>query len=130
MTGVPLGLLGLGMRAGAIVVGTGGVRAALQRGQLRLVVVASDREPGLSATLACWADRRVDSARAARMLARAAGARRAVLAVPTSHAPAAAEAMDQISPMPERRNDKKSFGAFSRRRPLHMHEKHVVRYKS
>ena len=57
-----------------------------------LVVVAIDREPGLSATLACWADRRTDSARAARMLARAAGARRAVLAVPTSHAPAAADA--------------------------------------
>jgi len=35
-------LLGLGMRAGAIVVGTGGVRAALKRGQLALVVVAGD----------------------------------------------------------------------------------------
>ena len=42
MTGVPMGLLGLGMRAGGIVVGTGGIRAALQRGQLALVVVASD----------------------------------------------------------------------------------------
>jgi ribosomal protein L7Ae-like RNA K-turn-binding protein len=35
-------LLGLGARAGTIVVGTGGVRAALRRGELALVVVAAD----------------------------------------------------------------------------------------
>jgi ribosomal protein L7Ae-like RNA K-turn-binding protein len=43
MKGTPEGLLGLGMRAGSVIVGTGGVRAALQRGQLALVVVARDR---------------------------------------------------------------------------------------
>ncbi len=43
MTAGPLGLLGLGMRAGSVVVGTGGVRAALQRGELALVMVANDR---------------------------------------------------------------------------------------
>ncbi len=43
MTGGPLGLLGLGMRAGSVVVGTGGVRAALQRDELALVMVANDR---------------------------------------------------------------------------------------
>jgi ribosomal protein L7Ae-like RNA K-turn-binding protein len=37
-----LGLLGLGVRAGTVVVGTGGVRAALQRDELALVVVAAD----------------------------------------------------------------------------------------
>ncbi|MGD2135565.1 MAG: ribosomal L7Ae/L30e/S12e/Gadd45 family protein [Gemmatimonadales bacterium] len=37
-----LGLLGLGARAGTLVVGTGGVRAALQRDELALVIVASD----------------------------------------------------------------------------------------
>lgn len=40
-----LGLLGLGARAGTLVVGTGGVRAALQRGELALVIVASDTSP-------------------------------------------------------------------------------------
>ena len=43
MKGTPEGLLCLGMRAGSVIVGTGGVRAALQRGQLALVVVARDR---------------------------------------------------------------------------------------
>jgi ribosomal protein L7Ae-like RNA K-turn-binding protein len=38
-----LGLLGLGMRAGSVVVGTGGVRAGLQRGDVALVVVARNR---------------------------------------------------------------------------------------
>ena len=38
-----LGLLGLGMRAGSIVVGTSRVRAALRRDQLKLVIVAGDR---------------------------------------------------------------------------------------
>ena len=38
-----LGLLSLGRRAGSVVVGTGGVRAALQRGELALVVVARDK---------------------------------------------------------------------------------------
>ncbi len=37
-----LGLLGLGVRARKVVIGTSGVRAALQRGELALVVVASD----------------------------------------------------------------------------------------
>ena len=40
-----LGLLGLGLKAGAVVVGTNGVRAALQRGDLSLVVVARDVSP-------------------------------------------------------------------------------------
>lgn len=38
-----LRLLGLGARAGSVVKGTGAVRAALQRGTARLVVVARDR---------------------------------------------------------------------------------------
>jgi ribosomal protein L7Ae-like RNA K-turn-binding protein len=38
-------LLGLGVRAGTVVVGTGGVRAALQRGKVVLVVVAGDQSP-------------------------------------------------------------------------------------
>lgn len=37
-----LGLLGLGARGGHVVAGTSGVRAALQRDELVLVVVASD----------------------------------------------------------------------------------------
>lgn len=37
-----MGLLGLGARAGTLVVGTGGVRGALQRDELALVVVAGD----------------------------------------------------------------------------------------
>jgi ribosomal protein L7Ae-like RNA K-turn-binding protein len=37
-----LGLLGLAMRGGSVVRGTGGVRAALQRDELALVVVAHD----------------------------------------------------------------------------------------
>lgn len=45
MSGHPLGLLGLGLKAGQVVVGTTGVRAALQRGELALVVVAGDRSP-------------------------------------------------------------------------------------
>ena len=42
MTAEQLGLLGLGARAGTVVVGTNGVRAALRRRELALVVVASD----------------------------------------------------------------------------------------
>ena len=38
-----LGLIGLGRRAGSVVVGTAGVRAGLQRGELVLVVMAADR---------------------------------------------------------------------------------------
>jgi ribosomal protein L7Ae-like RNA K-turn-binding protein len=45
MTEEQLRLLGLGMRAGRVIVGTGGVRAALQRGELDLVVVAADHSP-------------------------------------------------------------------------------------
>ena len=37
-----LRLLGLGQRAGTVTVGTTGVRAALQRGDLALVVIAGD----------------------------------------------------------------------------------------
>lgn len=42
MTAEQLGLLGLGARAGSVVVGANGVRAALKRGELALVVFASD----------------------------------------------------------------------------------------
>lgn len=37
-----LALVGLGLRAGSIVIGTGGVRDALQQSKLALVVVPSD----------------------------------------------------------------------------------------
>jgi ribosomal protein L7Ae-like RNA K-turn-binding protein len=37
-----LGLLGLGARGGGLVIGTSGVRAALQQDELALVIVASD----------------------------------------------------------------------------------------
>ena len=40
-----LGLVGLGRRAGSVVVGTAGVRAGLQRGEIALVVVAADCSP-------------------------------------------------------------------------------------
>ncbi len=40
-----LGLLGLGMRGGNLVIGVDAVRAALQVGDCRLVVVASDASP-------------------------------------------------------------------------------------
>lgn len=39
------GLLGLGLRAGHLVVGVDGVRAALQRGQCHAVVLAADASP-------------------------------------------------------------------------------------
>lgn len=45
MSGGVLGLLGLGLRAGHLVIGVDGVRRALQAGQLRCVVVASDASP-------------------------------------------------------------------------------------
>jgi ribosomal protein L7Ae-like RNA K-turn-binding protein len=38
-----LRLLGQGVRAGRVVMGTAGVRAALQRGEVALVVVAANR---------------------------------------------------------------------------------------
>ncbi len=38
-----LRLLGLGLRAGSVVVGTTGVRESLQRGDLKLVILAEDR---------------------------------------------------------------------------------------
>ncbi len=38
-------LLGLGVRAGSVVLGTSGVRAGLQRGEIVLVVVAADQSP-------------------------------------------------------------------------------------
>ena len=37
-----LGLIGLGRRAGSVIVGTAGVRAGLQRGEVVLVVIAAD----------------------------------------------------------------------------------------
>ncbi len=40
-----LGLLGLGLRAGNVIVGVDGVRTGLRAGQCRLVVVASDASP-------------------------------------------------------------------------------------
>ncbi len=43
MTHGALGLLGLGMRAGSLVVGSTGVRAALRRDELALVILAGDR---------------------------------------------------------------------------------------
>lgn len=43
MTDTPrLDLIGFGVRSGAVVVGTGGVRTALQRNELLLVVVPAD----------------------------------------------------------------------------------------
>ena len=42
MTEEVLGLLGLGVRAGTVTIGTTGVRAGLQRGEIALVVVAKD----------------------------------------------------------------------------------------
>jgi ribosomal protein L7Ae-like RNA K-turn-binding protein len=40
-----LGLLGLAARARALTIGTGATRAGLQRGVVRLVVLAADRSP-------------------------------------------------------------------------------------
>ncbi len=45
MSASQLGMLGLGLRAGSVIVGTSGVRAALQRGEVRLVIVAADVSP-------------------------------------------------------------------------------------
>lgn len=45
MSGGVLGLLGLGLRAGHVIVGVDGVRRALQAGQVACVVVASDASP-------------------------------------------------------------------------------------
>jgi ribosomal protein L7Ae-like RNA K-turn-binding protein len=45
MTDAQLGLLGLGARAGSVVIGTGGVRTALQRDEVRLIIVAADLSP-------------------------------------------------------------------------------------
>jgi ribosomal protein L7Ae-like RNA K-turn-binding protein len=45
MTQGQLRLLGLGARAGTVVVGTSGVRTALQRDELALVVLAEDFSP-------------------------------------------------------------------------------------
>ena len=45
MSGGVLGLLGLGLRAGHVVIGVDGVRRALQARQVRCVVVASDASP-------------------------------------------------------------------------------------
>ena len=40
-----LGLLGLGARAGTVVIGVDAVRAALQRGKCRCLVIATDMSP-------------------------------------------------------------------------------------
>ncbi|HEU5261464.1 MAG TPA: ribosomal L7Ae/L30e/S12e/Gadd45 family protein [Gemmatimonadales bacterium] len=45
MTARLVGLLGLGLRAGRVVVGVAGVRARLQRNALRCVVLAGDASP-------------------------------------------------------------------------------------
>lgn len=45
MSEAGLRLLGLGVRAGSVVVGTGGVRAGLQRGEIALVVLAANMSP-------------------------------------------------------------------------------------
>lgn len=45
MTERALGLLGLAARAGALTVGTAATRAGLQRGDVRLVVLAGDWSP-------------------------------------------------------------------------------------
>lgn len=45
MSGGVLGLLGLGLRAGHLVIGVDGVRRSLQSGQVRCVVVAADASP-------------------------------------------------------------------------------------
>ena len=45
MTDAALRLLGLGLRAGSVVIGVSGVRAALQRGTVQCAVVAADASP-------------------------------------------------------------------------------------
>ena len=45
MSGGVLGLLGLGVRAGQVVIGVDGTRRGLQAGQVRCVVVAADASP-------------------------------------------------------------------------------------
>lgn len=40
-----MGLLGLGMRAGHLVIGVDGVRSALQRGDIQCLVLAKDASP-------------------------------------------------------------------------------------
>jgi ribosomal protein L7Ae-like RNA K-turn-binding protein len=42
MSEAALGLLGLGSRAGTVLIGTSSVRRALQRGEVRLVILAGD----------------------------------------------------------------------------------------
>jgi ribosomal protein L7Ae-like RNA K-turn-binding protein len=45
VSGGVLGLLGLGLRAGHVVIGVDGVRRSIQSGQVKCVVVASDASP-------------------------------------------------------------------------------------
>lgn len=45
MTARVLGLLGLGLRAGSVVIGVEAVRAGLQQGAVRCVVLARDASP-------------------------------------------------------------------------------------
>lgn len=53
-----LGLLGLGLRAGGVMVGVDGVRADIRAGRCRLVVVASDASPRALAKVVRLADGR------------------------------------------------------------------------
>lgn len=45
MDDAALRLVGLGVRAGGVVLGTGAVRAELQRGRARVVILAADPSP-------------------------------------------------------------------------------------
>jgi ribosomal protein L7Ae-like RNA K-turn-binding protein len=49
-------LLGLGMRAGSVVIGVAGVRAGLQRGAMACVVLAADASPRTIEKVARLAD--------------------------------------------------------------------------
>jgi len=51
-------LIGLGLRAGSVVVGVAGVRAGLQRGKLACVVLAQDAGPRTIEKVARLADAR------------------------------------------------------------------------
>lgn len=56
MTSIITRLLGLGLRAGNVVIGVQGVRAGLQRGKMSCVVLASDASPRTIEKVARLAD--------------------------------------------------------------------------